>query len=58
MFDLLDEASASALGITLEEYIDKIERLSIGRMTIVIEALLTEDESKIEKVKRIFKLIK
>ena len=57
MFDMMDEVLANELGISVNEYIDKIEKTTLKRSEIIIMALFSEDEILIEKAKRIFKLI-
>lgn len=57
MFDMMDEAIANDLGISVEEYVDKIERTTQHRMEVIVMGLFSEDDLIIEKAKRIFNLI-
>lgn len=57
MYDLLDNACANELGVSLETYIEKIEKTTFKRAEVIIGAIFSEDPIKIEKAKRIFNLI-
>lgn len=61
MFDLIDMMCANTIGIPVEEYIDKVEKLSERRMNIVIQTIMNLhfeiDITKLNKVKNIFTLI-
>jgi hypothetical protein len=57
LFDAFDQSLANELGVDVKEYIDKIESLSDKRMELILLALVSEDPIKVEKAKRIFKLI-
>jgi len=54
---MMDEAIANDLGISVEEYVDKIERTTQHRMEVIVMGLFSEDDLIIEKAKRIFNLI-
>lgn len=55
LYDMLDMACADALGVTVEEYIRVVEDvLPFERASVFIGGLLSEDEEKIEKCKRIY----
>lgn len=56
VFDLMDDACASALGISVDEWITTIEKFSLMRMEVIIYTLLDENVSpeKIERIKRMF----
>ncbi len=56
--DLLDEACAEALGVSVDEYIEKIEKTTYMRAELIINALLSDDDLLIQKARRIFDLIK
>jgi hypothetical protein len=55
LYDLMDQACADALGVTLEEYIERIEELPFKRAEVVIGACLEENEELLVKARRIFK---
>lgn len=57
MFDLLDEACANKLNVSVETYIEKIEKTTIKRAEVIIGAIFSEDPNLIKKAKRIFNLI-
>jgi hypothetical protein len=57
-YDLLDHAIADALGVSVEEYIEKIESTTMFRAEVIINACMSEDPEKTDKAKRIFQLIK
>jgi len=57
MFDMMDEAIANDLGVSVGEYVDKIERTTPHRMEVIVMGLFSEDDLIIEKAKRIFNLI-
>jgi len=54
LYDIMDEAIAHELGVTAEEYIDRIEKLPFRRAQAVIGACFTEDPKLLEKARRIF----
>ena len=61
MFDLFDEICAEVLDIPVNEYIEKVEKLSKYKQEIIIGNLLELDiksnklkEKKLLKLKRIF----
>ncbi len=54
MYDMLDHACADALGVSVEEYIRKIESTTPKRAEVIIGAIFSEDERLIEKARRIF----
>lgn len=58
VYDLLDEGIATDLGVSVEEYIKKIEFTSFKRAELIILAVTSEDPIKLEKAKRIFNLIR
>ena len=58
LYDELDFALSHALGVSVEEYIEKIEKTTKKRAEVIIYGLFTEDEVILKKVKRIFNLIK
>jgi len=55
MFDIM---AAETLNISVDEYVRQIEKTTEGRIYIIVNGLLSEDEKKIEKAIRCFKLIK
>jgi hypothetical protein len=55
LYDLMDEAIAYELGVTMEEYIKRIEELPFTRAAVVIGACLEENEELRVKARRIFK---
>jgi len=58
MNDLIDEACADSLNVSVGFYISRIEKTTHTRADLIIRSLLSEDEKIIEKAKRIFNLIK
>lgn len=61
MFNIIDEICAEVLDISVQEYIEKIEKLSEFKQQIIIGNLLELDiktnklkEKKLLKLKRIF----
>lgn len=58
MINTLDKILADALEVPVEEYIRKIEATTLARGELILNAILSGEDSKIEKAKRIFKLIK
>ena len=60
-YDFMDKACAESLGVEMEVYIEKIEKISEKRAEIILISLVTasmnEDLAKLEKVRRIFNLI-
>jgi hypothetical protein len=54
LYDLMDQACADALGVTLEKYIERIEELPAKRAEVVIGACWEEDETLLVKARRIF----
>lgn len=61
LYDFMDKACAESLGVELEVYIEKIEKISEKRAEIILISLVTasmnEDLAKLEKVRRVFSLI-
>jgi len=57
MYEYIDIATADELGVSVEEYIKKIESISEKRAEVIISAVWDEDQKKLEKAKRIFKNI-
>jgi DNA-directed RNA polymerase specialized sigma subunit len=57
MYEYIDIAIADELGVSVEEYIEKIESISEKRAEVIISAVWGEDQKKLEKAKRIFKNI-
>lgn len=57
MYDLIDKACANELNISVEAYIEKIEKTTTKRAEVVIGAIFSEDPNLINKAKRIFNLI-
>lgn len=58
MYELLDAACAEELGVSVETFIEKIERTTEKRMELIISATFSGDLVLIEKAKRIFNLIR
>jgi len=56
-YDLLDDACADALNVSLEVYIEKIEKTTPKRAELIISALLSDDEKLLIKARKLFKLI-
>lgn len=54
---LLDEHFADALDVSVEVYIKKIEKTTEKRRKVIIMALSSGKEEKVEQAKRIFELI-
>lgn len=56
MFILFDQICADTLEIPVQEYIEKVEKLSEKRQEIIIENLLDINltDEKLIKIKRIF----
>tara|TARA_R110000824_G_scaffold38477_8_gene117498 strand:- start:384 stop:560 length:177 start_codon:yes stop_codon:yes gene_type:complete len=57
MYDLVDEACANELNVSVETYIEKIEKTTMKRAEVIIGAIFSEDPNLIKKAKRIFNLI-
>ena len=57
MYDIIDEACANELNVSVETYIKKIEKTTIKRAEVIIGAIFSGDPKLIKKAKRIFKLI-
>ena len=57
MYEYIDIEIADELGVSVEEYIKKIESISEKRAEVIISAVWDEDQKKLEKAKRIFKNI-
>lgn len=55
MLEQLDRIIAKALEVSVEEYIDTIETISLEEGEFILDAVLSGD---IEKAKRIFKKLK
>lgn len=58
LFEMFDIMAAETLNISVDEYVRQIEKTTEGRIYIIVNGLLSEDEKKIEKAIRCFKLIK
>lgn len=54
MFDVFDRMLAGSLGVSVEEYIRKIESLDQDQMEIVIFKLLSDNDKDIAEGKRMF----
>ena len=56
MFVLFDEICAETLGIPVQEYIEKVEKLSEGKQHVIINMLLDcrLKPEKLLQIKRIF----
>lgn len=54
MFDVLDRMLAGSLGVSVEEYVRKIESLDEDQMLIVLEKLISTDDKEVEEGKRMF----
>lgn len=57
MYDLIDEACANELNVSVETYIEKIEKTTMKRAEVIIGAIFSGDPNLIKKAKRIFNLI-
>ena len=57
MYDLIDEACANELNVSVEAYIEKIEKTTMKRAEVIISAIFSGDQNLIKKSKRIFNLI-
>jgi hypothetical protein len=57
MYDLMDQACANELDVSVETYIEKIEKTTIKRAEVIIGSIFSEDPKLIKKAKRIFNLI-
>ncbi len=57
IYDFVDTMCAEALGVSVETYINKIERTTEYRIEVITNACWEADEAKIAKAKRIFNLI-
>lgn len=54
MFDVFDRMLAGSLGVSVEEYIRKIESLDQDQMELVIFKLLSDNDKDIAEGKRMF----
>lgn len=54
MFDVFDRMLAGSLGVSVEEYIRKIESLDRDQMELVIFKLLSDNDKDIAEGKRMF----
>ena len=57
MYELLDEACAYELNVSIKTYIDKIEKTTEKRRMVIIGAILSDNPILIKKAQRIFNLI-
>jgi len=57
MHDLMDEVCANELSVSVETYVEKIEKTTMKRSKVIIGAIFSEDKNLIKKAKRIFNLI-
>lgn len=57
MYDLLDQACANELNVSVEDYIEKIEKTTMKRAEVIIGAIFSGDPNLIKKAKRVFNLI-
>lgn len=55
IFDFIDDCIAIELGVEAEVYIDIVENLSEWRRNIIVGAFFSENQDKLDQVKRIFK---
>lgn len=58
MLEQLDRIIAKALEVSVEEYIDTIETISLEEGEFILDAVLSGDEERVEEAKRIFKKLK
>lgn len=58
LYDDLDYAIAEALEVSVEEYIEKIEKTTYLRAEAIINGIWSKDPKIVKKVKRIFNLIR
>lgn len=56
-YEMIDLACAETLGVSIEVYIEKIEKTAYKRAELIIMALWSSDERLIAKARRIFNLI-
>jgi hypothetical protein len=55
LYDMIDGAMASALGVDVETYVDIIEnKCTDEEADFIISAVWDEDQSEIEKAKELF----
>lgn len=57
MNDLIDEVCADSLNVSVAFYIAQIEKTTDRRANLIIRALLSDNETIINKAKRVFNLI-
>ena len=57
MNDLIDEACADSLNVSVAFYIARIEKTTDRRANLIIRSLLSDNEKIINKAKRVFNLI-
>lgn len=55
---MLDQMIADSLGMGVEDYVNKIEKLSVKRMEILISVVLDGDINKVKRVRQILSNIK
>ena len=58
IFDMFDYSCAAALEVPVSVFVDTIEKTTDYRMDVIINALLSDDKTKIAKAKKCFNLIK
>lgn len=58
MYNFLDEMLAEQLDVSVDYYIENIEKTTYYRAQIIIESLMSDDKKIVEKAKRVFNLIK
>jgi hypothetical protein len=56
-YDLMDQTIANELEIPVDEFIRKIESVSYWKAEVMILAVLSEEQQKINKVKKILNTI-
>ncbi len=61
LLNLMDQICREALGVDQQEYVDKLDILTLKsewRAVTLVDALMSEDKTKHEQAKRIWALIK
>ena len=58
MYDLVDATCAHELNVSVETYIEKIEKTTLKRAELIIGAIFSENPKLKNKAIRIFNLIK
>lgn len=54
LFDMLDESIANELEVPVERFIEVIESISMMRAEVICLGIMSGEDEKIEKAKRIF----